>query len=393
MTGVVSIGYDVPNSAGDMIIDVQSPCSGERFEKFAELAAVAKANGSLIIAQVGHPGRQMQAKLSLDGEVIAPSAVPLGIERKFHLAAGKEGRVELTTLLEPRMGRNFARPRAATHAEISDVVASIAHSAAFLEQAGFNGIQLHAAHGYLLAQFLAPSTNKRTDEFGGSLDCRMRIIKEAGLAVRAATGPGFILGIKLNSVEFQDQGFTPEDAARVCTVLQDDVGFDFVELSGGTYEKIGHNWAKESTSRREGFFLKFAESIVPALGEERKTKVYLTGGLRTVDSMNRALDVVDGLGIGRPAAQEPSFAAKILSGEITAAVKPVPPFEDDSGMGNVIGGAQMRQIAQGQQPFDMSNQAAMNGFLQDLEIWQELNEKDDRNERVGWVTISASSGP
>lgn len=136
----------------------------------------------------------------------------------------------------------------------------------------------------MLAQFLASRTNKRTDAYGGSLVNRMRLLIEIAKQIRDETSPSFIVGVKLNSVEFQDGGFTVEEAAQVCRELQD-VGMDFVELSGGTLEKIGHEWTKDTTQEREAFFLKFAEMIVPQMGKtaaERRTKVFITCGLRTI---------------------------------------------------------------------------------------------------------------
>ncbi len=200
------------------------------------------------------------------------------------------------------------------------------HAAEYLEAAGFDGVELHGAHGYVLGQFLAPRTNKRTDAYGGSLTNRMRLLVQVAKGIRARTSPSFIVGVKLNSVEFQDGGFTAEEAAEVCRVLQDEVGLDFVELSGGTMEKVGHEWTTDTTIKREAFFLKFAAMIVPQLGktaQERRTKVFITGGLRTASAMAMAMETVDAVGIARPAAQEPWIARDLLSGKVQGVVKPV----------------------------------------------------------------------
>lgn len=126
-----------------------------------------------------------------------------------------------------------------------------AYAADFSHRAGFDGVQLHGAHGYLLAQFLSSTTNNRTDEYGGPLQNRARIIYEIIEAIRTRVkDPKFSIGIKLNSVEFQKGGFQPEECHEVCTRLEE-LGLDFVELSGGTYEdwRMGH---RESTIAREG---------------------------------------------------------------------------------------------------------------------------------------------
>jgi 2,4-dienoyl-CoA reductase-like NADH-dependent reductase (Old Yellow Enzyme family) len=270
------------------------------------------------------------------------------------------------------MGMSFSAPRAATIEDIDYLIKSFAHAAAYLEAAGFDGVQLHGAHGYLIAQFLTSSTNLRTDKYGGSLANRARFLVEVAAAVRAATSPSFIVGVKLNSVEFQEGGFTPEEAKELVSLLQNDTAtgaqLDFVELSGGTYEKLGHNWEKESTRRREAFFLEFAETIVPALGpaDQRKLKVYLTGGLRSLGAIAQTLDLVDGVGMARPSTQDPHLADDLIEGKITGAVRPVAPFDNDSGLGFVAASAQMRQIATGEEPFNLSDTDVVAEFRKGL---------------------------
>lgn len=179
----------------------------------------------------------------------------------------------------------FPPTRAATTDEIARVVEGFAHAAEFLEAAGFDGVEVHAAHGYLLAQFLSPTTNRRTDAYGaGSIEDRVRVVAEVCVAVRARTRPGFVLAIKLNSAEFQAGGLTPGDAGALAGALQrGGAGVDYIELSGGTLEDFGLGRRGESsTGAREAFFLEFSERVVPALGPagQRRTKVFITGGLR-----------------------------------------------------------------------------------------------------------------
>lgn len=143
---------------------------------------------------------------------------------------------------------SFAKPHAASAQEITDIIEGFAHAAEYLEKAGFDGIELHGAHGYLLAQFLAQTTNKRTDKYGGSLENRARIILEIGDEIRKRTQPGFVLGIKMNSVEFQEGGFQPEEAKKLASMLEEHK-FEFVELSGGTYENLKFGHERESTKR------------------------------------------------------------------------------------------------------------------------------------------------
>jgi 2,4-dienoyl-CoA reductase-like NADH-dependent reductase (Old Yellow Enzyme family) len=151
------------------------------------------------------------------------------------------------------MGMQFAKPHAATEDEIEHITDAIAHAAEYLEKAGFDGIELHGAHGYLLAQFLSPTTNRRTDKYGGSLENRMRIILEIAEECRKRVKPSFIVGIKINSVEFQDKGFTPEEAQKLCKALEG-ARFDYVELSGGTYESLAF-CTQAGLDKEEGSFL------------------------------------------------------------------------------------------------------------------------------------------
>lgn len=356
------IDYEHMSSAGSTVIPHDAPFSGERFEKFKALAAAGKAHGTLMVGQVVHPGRQIPSKMAK--ESISASAVQL----------------------EPKMGYTFPPTRAATQADIDHVVQAFAHAAAYLEAAGFDGIQLHAAHGYLLAQFVSPATNKRTDAYGGSVANRMRIITEICAAVRGQTGPGFVLAAKLNSVEFQDDGLTSSDAAELVKGLQD-AGVDYLELSGGTYENMGMERKRDSTIRREAFFMEFAEKIVPALGPvgQRRTKVFITGGLRTASGMVAALDVVDGVGIARPATQEPSFAGEILSGRVTGATRLLPPFEDDFGMSLLASASQIRMIGKGYEPFDLSDAVVVEQYGKDIQThFAEMAQDGDKLTKFGY---------
>ncbi|KAE9370033.1 NADH oxidase [Stipitochalara longipes BDJ] len=335
VTGNITISTTHVAGSGDPIITPEHPFSGERFERFQALAAAAKQNGSLIIGQVNHPGRQVREKYSR--ESISASAVQL----------------------EPLFGNwTFGIPHAASEKEIADIIEGFSYAAEYLEKAGFDGVNLHAAHGYLFAQFLSPRTNKRTDAYGGSLSNRMRLIVEVCEAIRRRVKPSFILSIKLNSTDFQEDGFKPEEARELVRVLQEVVKMDFVELSGGTYEHFGLEWTKESTREREAFFLEFAEMIVPVLGteEQRKTKVFITGGLRSVGAMVKALDVVDGVGLARPATQEPSLASDMLEGKVTGAMKPKQPFDNSSGLGILAAGMQIRMLGDGKEPFNLSDE-------------------------------------
>ncbi|KAF4554982.1 NADH-dependent flavin oxidoreductase-like protein 2 [Elsinoe fawcettii] len=361
LTGNIMIEYDQLEAAGNPIIPRTAPFSGERFDAFASLAKASKAHGSLIVGQVSHPGRQCANNIQTDP--VSASDVQL------------EGNV---------MGMQFNKPHAASSDEIKRVIEGFAHSAEYMEKAGYDGIELHAAHGYLLAQFLSPSTNHRTDSYGGSLENRSRLILDIAQAIRRVVSPSFIVGIKLNSVEFQDKGFDPEEAKTLCSLLEQNK-FDFVELSGGTYESLAFGHKRESTKKREAFFLEFADSIAPVLS---KTRTYCTGGFKTVGAMVKSLEVVDGVGLARPVCQEPRLPKNMLEGKVKGAIKLLLD-DNDFGITNVAAGTQIRQIGKDQEPLDLSQEENLKGFQKDVETWQKMMGENKDGSKFGYVDINS----
>ncbi|KAI9823719.1 MAG: hypothetical protein M1832_002276 [Thelocarpon impressellum] len=366
LTGNVMIEPDQLEAPGNAIVPRGCAFEGERFERFRDLATEAKRHGSLIVAQVSHPGRQAQ-------EATQPHPI-------------SASDVQLT--MPPASGMTFAKPRPATQEDIDGVVEGFAHAAEFLAKAGFDGIQLHGAHGYLLSQFLSPTTNQRTDKYGGSLANRSRLIMDVARAVRARVPADFVLGIKVNSVEFQDKGFAPAEARELCRALEAN-RFDFVELSGGTYETSAFAHKRDSTRKREAFFLDFADAIAPELS---RTKAYVTGGFKTAGAMAQALKSVDGVGLGRPAAQEPRLPADILAGRVTGAI--LQRFDEANfAITNVAAGTQIRQLGKDQEPADFSLAAVEQSFLADMAAWRQRRQADGGQALYGYVDLSAEPVP
>ncbi|KAH7714992.1 Protein W06H8.2 [Aphelenchoides avenae] len=289
-----------------------------RRNQLAGIASAAKSDGALALVQLGHAGRQ------------TPAAV------NPHPFSSSD--VQLTQIIR---GGSFGKPIALTAEQVkTEVIDRFVFAAKAVKEAGFDGIQLHCAHGYLLAQFLSPTTNKRTDQYGGPVENRFRVILEIYEAIRReiSAETGFIIGVKMNSVEFQDQGLQTDDAAKVAEAL--DAGIDFIELSGGTYEHIQWYHAKESTKKREAYFLEFAERIEPKV---KKAILYLTGGFRTVPGMVAAIrnGDADGIGLGRPVTSEPDIAKKLLSGQAQSVAQNY--FEYDFALAIAACATQMRQ--------------------------------------------------
>lgn len=365
LSGNVMIEYDHLEAAGNPIVPRDAPYEGERFERFKAMATATKKHGSLAVAQVSHAGRQVESRIQKNP--ISASDVQL------------EGNI---------MGMTFCKPRPATEEDIKNIIEGFAHAAEYLEKAGWDGVELHGAHGYLLAQFLSQTTNQRTDKYGGSLENRCRLIVEIAAEIRKRTSKSFILGIKLNSVEFQDKGFNPEEARDLCKILEENK-FDFVELSGGTYEKLAWSHRKESTKKREGFFMEFADLIAPVLS---KTKVYVTGGFKTVGAMVDCLKSVDGVGLARPLCQEPRLCKDMLAGKVKGAIKMK--IEDtDFGLSVFAAGVQIKQIGKDHEPIDLSSDEQYESFMKDAGNYMVKAAADTKLENAGFMDLTSAPNP
>ncbi|MBL4684358.1 MAG: NADH:flavin oxidoreductase/NADH oxidase family protein [Nannocystaceae bacterium] len=262
-------------------------------EPLAAWARAAKAHGSALFMQLSHAGRQTGRTVTWSP--VAPSAVK----------ADREGGL-------------FSKPRPLTEGEIEVLVQRFAGAAVVAQAAGFDGVQIHGAHGYLVSQFLSPLTNLRTDRYGGDIQGRMRFLLEIVRAVRRATGAGFSTAVKLNSADFQRGGFTLEESMQVAQALEKE-GVDLLEISGGSYEKpaMMGSEQRESTRAREAFFLEYAERI----RKEVTLPLMVTGGFRSRAAMNAALEsgATDVIGLARPLAVDPDLLGRLVRGETDVA--------------------------------------------------------------------------
>jgi 2,4-dienoyl-CoA reductase-like NADH-dependent reductase (Old Yellow Enzyme family) len=256
-------------------------------------AQSVQAAGSQLWAQISHPGRQCPRLVNLTP--LAPSAVQLNAVA------------------------NFGKPRAATEADIQDVIQRFVTTSAVMQEAGLDGVQIHGAHGYLLSQFLSARTNQRQDQWGGTLANRARLLLEVVRAVRSRVGPRFPISVKLNSSDFVKGGFTLDESVQVVQWLND-VGVDLLEVSGGTYEQLEffkalpESEVRDSTREREAVFLEYAKSIKAVA----RMPIMVTGGFRTLAGMEAALTGghTDMLGVARPFCLDPDFPNRMVAGQM-----------------------------------------------------------------------------
>ena len=285
VTGNVMIDRRAVSEPQNVVIEDERDLDGLR-----AWAQAGTALGGQLWMQINHPGKQ--SPIFVSKEPVAPSAVPLG--------AGLE--------------RAFATPRELSDDEILDLIERFGRAAGVAKKAGFTGVQIHAAHGYLVSQFLSPHHNRRTDRWGGTLEKRAAFAMAIYESMRAAVGPDFPVSIKINSADFQRGGFTEEESFEVITNLVD-AGVDLVEVSGGTYEApvMTGSRRRESSIQREAYFLSFAE----ALRQRVEVPLAVTGGFRTAEGMAAAIrsGAVDLVGLARALALEPDLPRRILAGE------------------------------------------------------------------------------
>ena len=259
LTGNVMIDRRAMTGPGGVALENE-----EHLDSFREWADVARAKGVHFWVQLSHPGRQTMANLGQ--QALAPSAIAMDLGS---------------------FSKMFATPRAMTEEDIQDVIQRFATSARLAEKAGFSGVQIHGAHGYLISQFLSPLSNHRTDRWGGSVENRARLLLEVIHAVRASVSPSFCVAVKLNSADFQRGGFDAADARGVVEMLNP-LPIDLLELSGGSYEAPAmQGEARDGrTLAREAYFLEFAKELASIA----TMPLMVTGGIRRLPIVQQVLD-------------------------------------------------------------------------------------------------------
>lgn len=296
ITGNIMIDHTALGEPRNVVFEKEHPDTN--LKKWAKAGT---QNNTHLWTQINHPGKQSPKFLSKTP--VAPSAIGL----------------------KPPLNRMFNLPRALTEKEIYDLIERFGYAAKVSKESGFTGVQIHGAHGYLVSQFLSPRHNQRSDQWGGTIENRMRFVSLIYQAMRKEVGNEYPVSIKLNSADLQKGGFTKEESMTVIQHLSEQ-GMDLIEISGGTYEApvmTGKgNALKESTQKREAYFLEYCEEVRKIV----KTPLMLTGGFRTSKGMNDALasGACDLIGLARSVAVNPDFPNDLLSGKnVESSVKPL----------------------------------------------------------------------
>lgn len=278
ITGNIMVDPKGTAEPGNIVFDKNS-----NIEILKDWAKQGQQHGAKVMVQLNHPGKQVPKTIAK--ETVAPSTIPLG----------------------NGLNKLFSTPRALTTSEVEELVQKFVTSAKVAKEAGFSGVQIHAAHGYLISQFLSPHDNRRTDKYGGSLENRMRFLKEIYLGMREELGKDFTIGIKINSTDFKEDGLTEEDSLKTIIELAN-LGLDFVEISGGTYERPAMMGAT-SKSTNQVFFAEYSKK----LKQKIEIPVVVTGGIRSINAMNTLLNdnTTDFIGIARPLTIDPNIPNKI----------------------------------------------------------------------------------
>lgn len=344
ITGNVMIDHHALGEPGNVVI-----ADDRHLAALQRWATAGSVNGTQLWMQVNHPGKQ--APKGLNPENVAPSAIPF----------------------RPGLQAFFPTPRELMDAEIVTLVERFGSAAGIARRAGFGGVQIHGAHGYLVSQFLSPHHNRRSDRWGGNAENRRRFVLEVLAAMRRATAPDYPIGIKLNSADFQRGGFSEEESLGTLRALEQ-AGIALIEISGGTYEApamTGVNTVarKESTRAREAYFLEFAEKARQAV----RVPLMLTGGFRTPEGMATAIDngAIDLVGLARVLAIEPDAPSRLLQGQpLRERVQPILtgiPAIDRTGLLEITWYTrQIQRIGNGEMP--QPHESALKVFA--LNLWR-----------------------
>jgi len=283
---ITGFAYVMPN--GQALADQLGIHKDDMIPSFSKLTRRVHESGGTIAMQIAHAGVQTTLRPDNDRPVWGPSAVFDDTFKKT--------------------------PKAMTQREIKRVIVAFADAAGRAKRAGFDAVQLHAAHGYLVSQFLSPSTNIRTDIYGGSIENRGRFLFQTFRAVRKAVGKDFPVLVKLNGKDFRHRGLTLKDALFVAGEL-DRMGIDAIEVSGGTPASgpLGPARPDIGTAESEAYFMPLAKEI----RKQVTAPVAVVGGIRSLETVQTVFDSKSAslVSFSRPLIREPDLVKRWKAGD------------------------------------------------------------------------------
>lgn len=235
-------------------------------------------NQTKVFAQISHAG--MQAKEEVTGyKAVAPSAI-----------------------VNPRKS-DSPIPQALSIEQIQTLKEKFVNAAIRAQKAGFDGVEIHSAHGYLLNQFYSPLTNKREDEYGGTLENRIRLHLEIIQAIKKQCGEDYPVAIRLGACDYMENGSSLDDALSACIAFEK-AGVDLIDISGG------FNGYIHPTNSQQGYFSEVTETLKKNL----HTPILLTGGIVDKDAAEKLLEEnkADLIGVGRAILKDSSWSKKAI---------------------------------------------------------------------------------
>ncbi len=289
--GLICTGYARITKDGEPNKGMMGIYDDSFIEDYKKLTDMVHAYGSKIMMQIAYGSTKTTYRTD-ERTILSPSNVP---ERS-------------TGLTGKPMSRN----------DIKELIQRYKEAAVHVKKAGFDAIELHGGHSYLLNQFLSPYYNKRADEYGGTLSGRMRFIDEVYSAVREAVGEDFPILIKITCSEFFEGGLEFSEVKQICSHLEA-IGIDAVEITGnihGKAEKMKGEKFDGLTIEKDGYFYEYAKEIAELI----QIPVILTGGNRDPEVMEKQLEQsnIAMFGFSRPLLCEPNLIQRWIEGDLTS---------------------------------------------------------------------------
>jgi len=290
--GLIITSHAYVNKTGQAGIRQLGIYSDQLISSYIKIVEKVHREGSKIIMQIAHAGGRASSQL-IKSQPFGPSSLEI---------------------------KDCRTCREMTKNEIFQTISDFKNAAVRAKKVGFDGVQIHGAHGFLLSQFLSPFFNRREDKHGGSIENRARFILEILQAIRSELGKQFAILIKINSDDFIEGGFTPEEMVQVAAMLES-AGIDAIELSGGTSLKISnYSYSRVSVSDSKEDEVYYGDAA-KLYKKKISVPLILVGGIRSYEVAKELIEkeLVDYISLCRPLIREPDLIKRWQTGDIKKA--------------------------------------------------------------------------